>query len=139
MNSTKGIPTSSFRIENIQPILSVNDMERSKAFYIGMLGFEEAEWGTSDFTSISRDRCGIYLCRGYQGYKGTWIWIGFDGDIFALHEELKSKGVVILQPPLNYSWALEMHVEDPDGHILRFGTDPNVEQPFVDDRIVGKY
>jgi len=27
---------------------------------------------------------------------------------------------------------LEMQVEDPDGHVLRFGTDPNKNEPFVD-------
>jgi hypothetical protein len=28
--------------------------------------------------------------------------------------------------------ALEMHVEDPDGHVLRFGTDPDYNKPFLD-------
>ena len=101
------------RIENITPILSVKDMAVSRNFYKNILGFEEADWGTDDFTSISRDKSGIYLCKGSQGNPGTWIWIGFDGDIFQLHNQLKEKGVTILQPPLNFSWALEMHVQDP--------------------------
>ena len=121
-----------FHIENIQPILSVKDMNVSRKFYKEILGFEEAGWGTDDFTSIGRDKWGIYLCRGAQGNPGTWIWIGFDGDIFSLYNELKAKGVTIKQPPVNYSWALEMHVEDPDGHVLRFGTDPDYDKPFAD-------
>src|SRR4051812_27520708 len=96
------------QIENITPILSVKDMTASRNFYKIILGFEEAEWGTDNFTSISRDGSGIYLCKGGQGNSGTWIWIGFDGDIFKFYNELKAKGVIIRQPPLNYSWALEM-------------------------------
>jgi catechol 2,3-dioxygenase-like lactoylglutathione lyase family enzyme len=120
------------RIENIQPILSVKDMAVSRAFYKDILGFDEADWGNDHFTSISRDKSGIYLCKGGQGNAGTWIWIGFDGDIFTLYNELKARGVKIKQPPLNYSWALELHVENPDGHVLRFGTDPNYDKPFLE-------
>ena len=125
----------SIRIENIQPILSVKDMTVSRHFYKDILGFNEADWGTDDFTSVNRDQPGIYLCKGGQGNPGTWVWIGFDGDIFKLHDELKERGVTIRQPPVNYSWAMEMHIEDPDGHVLRFGTDPNYNEPFSDMKI----
>jgi predicted lactoylglutathione lyase len=121
-----------FRIENIQPILSVKDMSISRAFYKGILGFDEADWGSDNFTSFNRDKSGIYLCKEGQGCPGTWIWIGIDGNIFALYNELLEKGAKIRQPPVNYSWALEMHIEDPDGHILRFGTDPDYNEPFLD-------
>jgi len=117
------------RIENIQPILSVENMAVSRDFYVNKLGFEEAVWGDDNFTSISRDNCGIYLCRGEQGNPGTWIWIGFEGDIYSLYNELKEKGVTIRQAPVTHPWALEMQIEDPDGHVLRFGTDPHSE-PF---------
>jgi catechol 2,3-dioxygenase-like lactoylglutathione lyase family enzyme len=123
---------SSIRIENIQPILSVKDMMVSRRFYRDLLGFDEADWGNNNFTSFSRDKAGIYLCKGDQGNPGTWIWIGFNGDIYKLHDELKTKGVNIKQPPMNFSWALEMHIEDPDGHTLRFGTDPDYKKPFLD-------
>jgi catechol 2,3-dioxygenase-like lactoylglutathione lyase family enzyme len=123
----KDVPA--IRIENIQPILFVKNMQVSRDFYINILGFEEADWGDDNFTSLSRDDCGIYLCRGEQGNPGTWIWVGFDGDIYSLYNELKEKGVTIRQAPVNHPWALEMHIEDPDGHVLRFGTDP-VSEPF---------
>ena len=133
MNKAEGIPSKlPIRIENITPILFVKDMAASRNFYKNILGFDEADWGTDDFTSISRDKSGIYLCKDGQGNPGTWIWIGFDGDIFKLHDELRAKGVAIRQPPHNYSWALEMHIEDPDGHVLRFGTDPDYNKPFAD-------
>jgi catechol 2,3-dioxygenase-like lactoylglutathione lyase family enzyme len=122
-----------FRMERIEPILRVKDMAASRAFYIDILGFKEEDWGDDNFTLIHHeDKGAIYLCKNGQGNPGTWIWLGFDGDIFFLYNELKERGVVIRQPPVNYSYALEMQVEDPDGHVLRFGTDPNPEQPFAD-------
>jgi catechol 2,3-dioxygenase-like lactoylglutathione lyase family enzyme len=124
--------TLHFRVENITPILSVEDMSRSLAFYVDILGFTNADWGDDNFTCVSRDKRSLYLCKGGQGSPGTWIWIGFDGDIFSLQQSLQSIGVTIKLPPTNYSWALEMHIEDPDGHVLRFGTEPNNELPFID-------
>ena len=121
-----------FRIENISPILYVKDMAKSLEFYVHTLVFRKADWGDDNFTSINRDNSGIYLCKGEQGLPGTWVWIGFDGDILELHQKLKSKGVTIKLPPTNFSWAYEIQVQDPDGHILRFGTDPNDKEPFVD-------
>lgn len=121
-----------FRIENIAPILYVKDMPRSLAFYVDLLGFKNAEWGNDDFTSINKNNSGLYLCKGAQGSPGTWIWIGFDGDIFSLHEKFKSQGVSIKLPPTNFSYAYEMQIVDPDGHVLRFGTDPNENEPFVE-------
>jgi len=114
------------RIENIAPILNVKDLSESIGFYVGKLGFIEADWGKGgQFTYVSKDGSGIYLCQDGQGHPGTWVWIGFDGDIRALHDTLRSKGVEIIEPPVNRGWALEMKVRDPDGHVLRFGTDPD--------------
>ncbi|HEV7675620.1 MAG TPA: VOC family protein [Candidatus Angelobacter sp.] len=109
--------------EGGQPILRVEDMEASLRFYIGVLGFTNATWGNDEFTSVNRDGTGIYLCRGGQGRGGAWIWIGVD-DAEKLHEQLKAQGVAIRMPPTNFLWALEIHVEDPDGNVIRFGSDP---------------
>lgn len=37
--------TSSLRLENVTPILYVEDMSRSLRFYVKILGFKNAEWG----------------------------------------------------------------------------------------------
>ena len=120
-----------FRLENVTPILNVKDMSLSLAFYVGILGFKNAEWGDDNFTSINRNNTGLYLCKGGQGVSGTWIWIGFDGDIFSLYQKLKTEGVRIKLPPTNFSWAYEMQIEDPDGHVLRLGTDPNDKEHLL--------
>src|ERR1700675_40192 len=89
--------------ENSQAILRVEDMRTALRFYVDLLGFENASWGTEAFTFISRDRAGIYLCQGAQGRGGAWIWIGVD-DVETLHEEYKARGATIRLPPTNYSW-----------------------------------
>lgn len=111
------------RIERADPILRVADMARSLRYYVEVLGFTNAEWGSDDFTCVSRDAASIYLAEGDQGCAGTWVWVGVE-DVRALHAELIATGATILEPPTKYPWALEMKVGDPDGHVLRFGSDP---------------
>jgi predicted enzyme related to lactoylglutathione lyase len=117
------------RFEGGQPILRVADMSVSVRYYVEVLGFSNAEWGTNDFTSVNRDRAGIYLCRNSQGQAGTWVWIGVQ-DVEALYQEYTAKGALIIHAPTNHPWALEMKVRDPDGHVLRFGSEPKADRPF---------
>ena len=112
--------------EGSSPILRVENMQAALRFYVDGLGFKNAAWGNDDFTSITRDQACIYLCRGNQGRGGAWAWIGVE-DAEKLHEELKTRGVAIRMAPTNYSWALEMQVEDPDGNVLRLGSEPTGE------------
>lgn len=115
------------KFECANPILNVADMARSVQYYVDVLGFTNAVWGGEDFTCVTRDTAGIYLSQGDQGQPGTWAWIGV-GDVEALYEEYKAKGARILHAPENYPWACEMKVGDPDGHVLRFGSDPKEHQ-----------
>jgi predicted enzyme related to lactoylglutathione lyase len=108
--------------ENSQPILRVEDMQASLRFYIDMLGLTNAPWGNNDFTSVNRDKAGIYLCRGSQGRGGAWVWIGVE-DVEPLHAEWKARGVKILMSPTNFDWGREFQVEDPDGNVLRVASD----------------
>jgi catechol 2,3-dioxygenase-like lactoylglutathione lyase family enzyme len=55
------------RLEAIQPILRVEDMRASMRFYVDVLGFKNATWGTEDFTSINHPGGGVYLCQGTAG------------------------------------------------------------------------
>ena len=115
--------------EGSQPILRVENMQAALAFYVGKLAFQNAPWGWDGFTSVNRDRAGIYLCRGGQGRGGAWVWIGVE-DATKLHDELVAKGVAIRMPLTNFDWALEFQVEDPDGNVLRFGSEP-IDGPKV--------
>jgi uncharacterized glyoxalase superfamily protein PhnB len=117
------------RFENSTPILKVADMAVSLRYYVEVLGFRNAPWGNEDFTCVNRDSAAINLCRSGQGRPGTWVWIGVE-DVEALHAEYQASGARIRHPPQNYPWALEMKVEDPDGHVLRFGSEPRADRPF---------
>jgi hypothetical protein len=104
-------------------------MAASVRYYVNVLGFKNASWGNDEFTSVNRDAAGIYLCRGGQGQSGTWVWIGVE-DVAALYEEYKARGAKFRHPPANYRWAYEMKIEDPDGHVLRFGSEPRNDLPL---------
>ncbi len=118
------------RFEHADPILRVEDMTAAVHYYVEVLGFTEAEWGDQDFSFVNRDTAGIYLCRGGQGHVGAWVWVGV-ADARGLHAELQAKGAKIRKGPTNYPWALEIHVEDVDGNVLRLGSEPEQDQPFA--------
>ena len=88
------------------------------------LGFKNASWGGNEFTSVNRDSAEIYLCLKDQGLGKAWIWIGVE-DVVQLREEVAARGVKIRMEPTNFRWAKEMHVEDPDGNVIRFGSEPD--------------
>jgi predicted enzyme related to lactoylglutathione lyase len=119
----KGNNPARVHFEGSQPILRVENMEASLRFYVDLLGFENAIWGNDDFTSVTRDGAGLYLCRRDQGGGGAWVWIGVD-DVERLHEECKARGLKVRLPPTNRPWAREMLIEDPDSNVLRFGSEP---------------
>ena len=123
MDDTSQAGKAQVRFECIEPILRVENIQASLEFYVDLLGFENASWGNHDFTQVSRDGRGIFLSRGDQGQGRAWIWVGVE-DVEKLHEQYKSRGIKIRLPPTNYSWALEMQIEDPDGNVLRLGSDP---------------
>jgi predicted lactoylglutathione lyase len=107
------------------PVLRVRDASFSIDYYTRVLGFKinfQFPDENPFFAAVSRGQCCLFLSEGDQGNPGSWVWI--DGkDVESLHEEYRAAGAKIRHPPTNYSWALEMQVEDPDGNILRFGSD----------------
>lgn len=115
--------------EGVTPILRVKDLAASIEYYVGVLGFKLDWQGPGTFASVSRGRCTIFLCEGDQGHPGGWVWVGV-GDAGALFEDYRSRGARVRHPPTNYEWSYEMQVEDLDGNVLRFGSEPKEDQPF---------
>ena len=109
------------------PLVRVANLRASVDYFVQILGFK-IDWDDT-IVSVSRDRCVLFLCQGDQGNPGSWIWIGV-ADAEALHEELVAKGAKIRQGPTNFPWALEIQVEDLDGNVLRFGSDPIEGRPY---------
>ncbi len=119
-------------VECAIPILNVNDIPTSRAFYTGVLGFKEAEWGDDNFTRIDHGKASIFLCHNGQGHHGTWIWIGLEDGIREVYKNVSAQGANIRLPLTNYSWGMEFGVVDPDGHVLRIGTHPDENEPYAD-------
>ena len=102
-------------------LLQPTDPERSRAFYGEQLGLPVyREFGTGP------DRGTVYfLGGGFLELSGrrddaprspaTRIWLQV-ADVAAVHEELRTKGVDIVRPPVQEPWGLiEMWIADPDG------------------------
>ena len=114
--------------EGVNPILRVRSVESSVEHYTNALGFE-LQWGTPFFACVARGKCALFLSQGDQGNEGAWVWIGVS-DASALHDEFVVSGVKIRHPPTNYPWAWEFQVEDPDGNVLRCGSESHEDEPY---------
>jgi catechol 2,3-dioxygenase-like lactoylglutathione lyase family enzyme len=106
------------------PIFNVHDLRRSQRYYRDQLGFK-VDWEDGkppDFTSVTRGHGTLFLCRGCQGNPGGWAMM-FHPDVDKLHRELRGRKAIIRMPPTDMPWHLrELHVSDPDGNVLRFGS-----------------
>ena len=128
--SDRQVAASPVVVECIIPILNVASVAASVSYYTKVLGFK-IDWLDGEpptMASVSRSGHAIMLCEGHQGQPETWVWIGVD-DIAPLWDQYRERGVRFRQPPTNYRWAYEMQVEDPDGHVLRFGSEPRTDSP----------
>ena len=117
------------QLKHVTPILRVADFDLSVAYYVNALGFTLA-WQVGGFGCVRRGDVELMLCQGSQGHAGTWVYVGVS-DSDALHDEVVKRGAKIRNPPTNYLWgSRELHVFDPDGHVLRFGSANRAGEPL---------
>jgi predicted enzyme related to lactoylglutathione lyase len=129
MTGTARSKAAAIVFEGVTPILRVQSLPDSIDYYTRVLGFR-LDWHQPEImASVSRGRCGIMLCERDQGGPGTWVWIGVE-DVEPVFEDYRIKGAKVRHPPTNYPWAYEMQIEDPDGHVLRLGSEPKPDRPF---------
>jgi lactoylglutathione lyase len=130
MPGQAGFPADGMELSHL---IVVGDVERSKAFYLDVLGAE--------------------LYREYGGssvvlrFLGTWLLLVTGGeptadkpgvrfvaptdprsvshemtirvpDCRAAYAVLRSRGAVFLTPPVEYAWEIRCFLRDPDGHLL---------------------
>jgi catechol 2,3-dioxygenase-like lactoylglutathione lyase family enzyme len=112
------------------PIFRVRDQRASIRYYVDVLGFT-IDWDMRGMASVSRDRCCIFLTEADQSPERVWVWIGCP-DAGALHDELRAKGAIIRHHPTNHPWAYEFQVADPDGNVLRLGSEPKEDEPELE-------
>jgi GNAT superfamily N-acetyltransferase len=118
--------------QTVTPILYSCDIAASLAYYTGVLGFENPwHWGDPPtFGGVCKNSVEVFFCKEGQGHPGTWLSIMIDkvDDYF---EAVRSKGAKTLSDPESKGWGIrEFLVEDPDGHVIRFGQPiPLAHQP----------
>ena len=125
----ESVPPSANVFGGAIPVFRVASCAAAVDYYVSHLGFRLNWDHQGSFASVSRDKCTIFLCEGDQGHPGTWAWIGVS-DAAALEEEFRAREARIRHPATNFPWALEIQVEDLDGNVLRFGSDPIAGQAF---------
>jgi len=128
MPEAKEADSGAVAFEGVTPILSVRDLPTSVDYYTRVLGFRVDFHTPGLLASVSRGGCRLFLCEGDQGHPGSWVWIAV-GDVELLFRDYTARGARVRHPPTNYQWAREMQIEDPDGHVLRFGSDPKEDEP----------
>ena len=111
------------RFNTIVPILYSSDVTKSLAYYTDVLGFEDKwDWGhPPTFGGVHRNTVEVFFCKDGQGHPGTWLSIMVD-NVDEYYDLIKSKGATIVSEPQSMEWGIrEMLVQDPDGHMIRFG------------------
>src|SRR5258708_39202369 len=98
-------------MECCSPILRVGDMAASLRFSVDKLGFKNGEWGSPEFTSISRGGATIYVCRDDQGAGKAWVWIGVEA-FRQMHAEGRAAGISLRIEPKNPACGLSVQSVD---------------------------
>ena len=118
-----------FRLEGLT--LTVEDVERSVAFYRDKLGLNVA-WNAAPAFAMIRHGAGtIGLLSIVEARKEgitdstpnqrAAIHVEFStDDLDALYTELQAKGVAFHQPPHDEPWERSMSAYDPDGYAVEF-------------------
>jgi len=115
------------RSRGVTPILPVQSLEASINYYVRLLGFK-LDWQSPGFALLSRGPCDIFLSQSNQGHASGWVWVGMS-DASVLLKKYRRKGAKVRQVRTNYPWVYEVQVEDPNGNVLRFGSDPKKDGP----------
>ena len=124
----KGAPISA---ECLTPILYVRDFAEAMNYYQEKLLFERLwDWGDPPtFGAVRLGKVEIFFCLQEQGCPGTWLSIFLD-DVDDYFERIQELGAEVVQPPTDEPWGVrEMHVRDPNRHVIRFGHGIPMREP----------
>jgi glyoxylase I family protein len=122
---------NSAKLRELWPLLTVEDIARSMAFYRDKLGFEvvaEANSGGNTYwCRVVRQGCSLMLQQAEPAEdgpaagrgRGVTLFLLCD-DVDALHVELVERGLA-LAPPENAHYGMrQVFVPEPDGYGLCF-------------------
>jgi catechol 2,3-dioxygenase-like lactoylglutathione lyase family enzyme len=112
------------------PVLPSPDIEATKAFYTGGLGFEATHYEVEQYLIVRRAEMEIHFWhtedRALPEVSSCYIR---GGEIAALHAEFSARGVEKLSAFTVRPWNMkEFYVWDPHGNLLRFGCAPEGDE-----------
>jgi len=117
--------------ECLTPILYVRDFAEAMKYYTETLLFEKLwDWGEPPTFGAARlDRVEIFFCLRGQGNPGTWLSIFVD-DVDDYYDRIKRLGADVTFGPEDEPWGVrEIHVRDPNQHVIRFGHGIPMREP----------
>jgi len=115
----------------LTPILYVRDFSEAMKYYTEKLLFEKLwDWGDPPtFGAVRLGNVEIFFCLGGQGHPGTWLSIFVD-DVDDYFERIKRLGADVIFGPEDEPWGVrEIHVRDPNQHVIRFGHGIPMREP----------
>ncbi len=124
-NDSFGIMSNVAKIsaECLTPILYVRDFGEAMKYYTEKLLFEKLwDWGDPPtFGAVRLGQVEIFFCQGGQGHPGTWLSIFVD-DVEEYFQRITKLGAEVIFGPEDEPWGVrEIHVRDPNQHVIRFG------------------
>jgi len=117
-------------IENVTPILRVADLGARRRYYRQTLGFS-LDWDADPMISVlatANRSCCAKANRASQASGSE----SASRTLMCCSPNFRQTARTSESAPQNFDWAYEFQVEDPDGHVLRIGSEP---KPGPTDRV----
>src|SRR5438445_3956152 len=118
----------------LTPILCVHDCSESMNYYTQKLLFDRLwDWGDPpSFGAVRLGKVEIFFCLGGQGHPGTWFSIFVD-DVDDYFDRITRLGAEVIYGPADEPWGVrEIHVRDPNQHVIRFGQGIPMQEPKME-------
>jgi len=123
------------RLISVSPSLTVNDIEKSLAWYRDVLGFTvDQRWeGDGKLMGAEMKAGSVVLMIGQDDWKkgrdrvkgaGVRIYCDTDQDIDRLAARIKANGGTLAQEPKDQPWGMrDLAIDDPDGYKITIARD----------------
>jgi uncharacterized glyoxalase superfamily protein PhnB len=123
------------RLASVSPGLTVNDIEKSLAWYCDVLGFTvDQRWESDGKLMGAEVKAGsVVFMIGQDDWKkgrdrvkgaGVRIYCDTDQDIDRLAARIKANGGTLAQEPKDQPWGMrDLAIDDPDGYKITIARD----------------
>lgn len=115
----------------LTPILCVRNFREATRYYTRKLFFDLLwDWGKPpSFGCVRLGNVEIFFCLKAQGQPGTWMSIFMD-DVDDYFERISKAGAEVIYGPRDEPWGCrEIHVRDPNQHVIRFSQGIPAREP----------